>query len=265
MLHFLPVNLCHWSVLLARVIEDVWRGCICKLPNLIACRWCTLATAESRYSLDWIEFIIVVLVHNYLLGAKVNWNRVLQVWLMLNLSGRVDRVEFAVLLWMCCQSCSMWKFNFIGRGSAVRVLLTEDTIMYCHYFRVSRLFYFVLNCLVAVHLENIACFHYLGALAMHMRALDSWSSSYFFGIFKNPLLRMHANFIPATPRTDHGRGSAWHSHEIICVSWWRIQGNSLCLNCWITCSRRSLIHWNDNPVVWIESLLDWSLLAFCVF
>ena len=28
--------------------------------------------------------------------------------------------------------------------------------MYCHYFRVSRLFYFVLNCLVAVHLENIA-------------------------------------------------------------------------------------------------------------
>ena len=82
-------------------------------PQLVAGGWCLFATSEPGLWQNWIEFIIVLLVHDDFLRTKVLWHGVLKVGLVLDLTWWVDRVELSILRWMCCQHVAVGKLHFV--------------------------------------------------------------------------------------------------------------------------------------------------------
>ena len=95
------IYLSHWSRLAAALEHGARWGGVCIQAEIVASGRCLLATSKSGLSiLYWVEFIIVLLVHHNLLWSKVFRYRILKMWLMLDETCRIDRVEFAILIRM---------------------------------------------------------------------------------------------------------------------------------------------------------------------
>ena len=187
-LHFVPIDLGHLALLIFKDATLRWRIGI--LSELITCCGSPLATTEAWISClqDWIELIVVIPIHYYLLWAEVFWDSTCQVRLMLNLGLWVYCIEFAVVLWMSGKCRSMWKCKVIGRlrSCAIKnLLLAENSVMRLHHliawwWDATRYY------LVTMYLSHV-CLNYIGALS-NVATLSSWPSSGLDSRINHPLL-----------------------------------------------------------------------------